>query len=111
MARPSPNFTLGEAILGVAGWPNGSDLMLPFDRPWSIDCPCLVREGDRYAEADPILVADGIEYQLALQQEQVQSIVENARQQLGKSPSVEEALNALLFYYDNDAYIVFDDGI
>ena len=98
-------------MLSAGSWPPDSDLLLPIERHWSVECPCVVYPDDPYAEEDPRAVVDGIEYTHALQQQQVESIIDNAWQQLEREPSKAEAVQAFLYYYDHDAYIDFRDRI
>lgn len=99
--------TLGKVLSIADQLPLDADLFLPFDEVWEPNTRCAVERMDRYAEEPAVPeVATRNGLGRALQIAQVQDIVDNARQQRA-SASVEELVEAFLFYYDRDAFIDF----
>jgi hypothetical protein len=101
--------TLHEALILADSLPTSSALFLPGDEEWSLDTPCAILEVDPYDGSDVPLFAreHGLAY--ALSADQVQDVVDNAREQVA-TPTPEQVLAALRFYYDRDAFIVLGEG-
>ena len=99
--------TLGEVLSVADRLPLDADLFLPCDAVWAPDTRCAVEPVDRYAEEPAVPeVAARNGLARALQVAQVQDIVDNASQQR-PGASVEELVEAFLFYYDRDAFMDF----
>jgi len=106
VTRSSPVRPLGKALVSVATWSRDAELLLPVGREWTVDCPCIVFEDDRYTEVDPRIEFAGIHYAFAASAEQVESIVRNCCQRLGRDPTDVEAWQAFLRLHEHDAGIV-----
>jgi hypothetical protein len=103
--------TLREVLSTAERLPLDTNLYLPFDEVWAAGTRCVVARVDRYAEepTTPELAAQhGLGY--ALQAVQVQDIVINAREQR-PGITVEDLVEAFLFFYDRDAFIDFGGGV
>lgn len=99
--------TLGEVLSVADRLPLEADLFMPFDEVWRPGTRCAIEPVDRYADEPAVPeVATRNGLGRALQVAQVQDIVDNARQQR-PGASVEELVEAFLFYYDRDAFIDF----
>jgi hypothetical protein len=101
---------LREALTLAEASPHDAALFLPGDGGWAIDTPCAILAVDPYddGEADPPFARQwGL--RRALSVAQFQDIVANAREQIAE-PTPEQLLNAMLFYYDRDAFIDFGEG-
>lgn len=84
-------------------------LFLPEDEVWNGDTEGMVLDPDDVEDDDDEVPKEAKERKLiyALNIQAIQSIVQNVFQQKSKI-SVEELVEAYLFYYDNDAYIDFE---
>ena len=88
---------------------NWSDaLFLPEDEVWNLNTKCMVLDPDDVEDdeedAPQIAKEKGLIYTLSIQN--VQMIYENVHEQKGDC-SNDDLIKALLYYYDNDAYIEF----
>jgi len=96
---------LFDVINNIDALPWDHALFLPKEKPWDENAPCLILDPNdsEQPEDDPETAKQfGLSYALGVQD--VQDVVENAREQ---SPVVNtrELINALNFYYANDAFI------
>ncbi|WP_395682080.1 hypothetical protein [Dokdonella sp.] len=106
------SLALKDAVVHASDFPWNYSLYLPKDQPWNLTTPCLVRDPDA-EDAELSDAANDLGFDYVLNMQQVQSIVRNAQKQLVRITD-EDLLRALLYYYDNDAYITFrdaDDGV
>lgn len=83
-------------------------LFLPEDEVWNGDTEGMVLDPDNVEEGDEV-PEEAKEKMLmyALNIQTIQAIVQNAFQQKSKI-TIEELVEAYLFYYDNDAYINYE---
>jgi hypothetical protein len=86
------------------GW-----LYMP-SRPWGLDTECVFVQSDKDAEPGskehlPDSVVSG-GWQPILDSESIEDIIFNAEDQLG-SPTMNQLLNAFLYYVENDAFLEF----
>lgn len=81
-------------------------LFMSFDTVWNLHTPCLVLKLNDCKDDDTQLIAEDTEMEYVMGIQQIQSIVGNAEQQIEKA-SEEMLLKAFLYYYDNDAFLVF----
>lgn len=96
---------LGEVLENPEKYSAKTHLFLPMDEDWNEHTRCAVLNW--YDDKRPQFAEEhGLEH--ALDMYAVQGIVLNARQQRSL-PSLRMLLDAFLFYYDNDAFIDFDD--
>lgn len=82
-------------------------LYLPNTEIWDLDSDCAILNLDDLAddEEDPeFAIKNNLKYALDIQQ--VQDIVANATDQNPKC-SLNQLLEAFLFYYTNDAFLIF----
>jgi hypothetical protein len=104
-----PWTTTWEEVLRELSSLSDSD-MVCFDRsgPTELAEECLVADSYDLAE-DEDLPSEASErgWNASLLKEQIEDIVENVRLQVGEA-STDLTLNAIRFYLDNDAFIVFD---
>lgn len=84
---------------------------LPWDRAlyvgaprstWTMETSCLILDQDEVEQDEDYPLPEGYQYRLAVPD--VQDVVVNARAQRADA-SLEDLLAALLYYYDNDAFI------
>ena len=100
--------TLGAVLQNADELSSDAVLFLPHGEVWNSITRCAVIAVDRYADEDDVpdlAVQNNLER--ALQIAQVQDVVVNARQQRNQL-TVENLVTAFLFYYDRDAFIIFD---
>lgn len=94
-------MTMRDLLLQPTDDSLGAKLFLSFEHPWALDTQCALTTGE--AE-ERLAEVQGMEYVMFM--DAVHDVVANARRQRPDAP-VEALLEALLFYYDNDAFIVF----
>ncbi|MFO0942583.1 MAG: hypothetical protein U0930_17745 [Pirellulales bacterium] len=100
--------TLGAVLLNADDLSSDAVLFLPYGEVWNSKTRCAVIAVDRDADEDDVpdlAVQNSLER--ALQIAQVQDVVVNARQQRNQL-TAEILVTAFLFYYDRDAFIIFD---
>lgn len=79
-------------------------LYLPFDQKWTLATPCVVSPVPEDDGLPGLAKECGFEY--ALLMSAVIDIVENAKMQKRRIGE-EELLEAFLYYYDHDAFLVW----
>ena len=79
-------------------------LFMPADRPWTLETPVLVEDGDD-VEEDEELPRSVVErnFRYALTMQTVQDIVANARLQKPNA-NLAELFEAFVYYFENDAF-------
>ena len=100
-------FTLSQFLQSPDDFPWNEAIYLPKDKTWSLNSPIAVWNPDDFdeGEEDPKIVRDnGLTYALGVSAGQ--DIVANAREQK-TDLTMDDLLNAFLFYYKNDAFISF----
>lgn len=103
--------TLGQVLAYFEPKPRGYWLYLPEHIPWGAETKCMVLESVEVPPEEEDLQYAGIP-ELARQNDMIdalpmssiEEIVHNARAQKAHA-SVEELVEAFLYYYDNDAFI------
>ena len=98
---------LTEVLSEVEELPWNHALYLPFNSKWALDTQCAILDPDDCSDDEenpPLAIQHGLSYALTVQQ--LQGIRANAAAQLS-TLSEEDLLTALLYYYDNDAFIKF----
>lgn len=97
---------LRDVLEQIHNLPWGHWLYLPRDQDWTLDSECAVLDPDEIENDDDEAPRFAIEQGLrdALGVQTVQMIVANAEEQVG-DPTMDELLDAFLYYYDHDAYI------
>lgn len=83
-------------------------LYLPENCEWDLNTEASVLDPNDCAddqEDPPFAMANGLVYALSIQD--VQSVVENARQQLSRI-HLDDLLRALEYYFHHDAFVRFD---
>ncbi|MCP4546845.1 MAG: hypothetical protein GY835_10320 [bacterium] len=87
-------------------------LYLPESEPWSLESPALVARSVEVPPEDELELKAGypaaaLQHNLvsALQSATIEDIVSNLQAQVA-APSAEQLLQAFLYYYDNDAFLV-----
>lgn len=100
--------TLGRVLQRPEEHPWNHALYATPDATFDDTLPVLIWDVDDIAEDDSDLPAEALAlgYDYVLDLQTLQSIVANARQQRPEA-TAEDLLGALVFYYDNDAFIVF----
>ena len=96
---------LSDVISDIDAQPCDYALFLPEEKPWDENVPCLILnpdDGKQFQDASEAVKQFGLSYALGMQD--VQDIVENARNQL-PSVNTKELVDALNFYYANDVFI------
>lgn len=98
---------LREILVNVEEYCWKDSLFLPENETWLLDSNCVVLNMDELEddeEAPRFALDNNLKYVLTIQD--VQDVVENIREQ---SPNCtdDDLLRALLYYYQNDAFIVF----
>src|SRR5262249_16017233 len=99
--------TLGRVLENVESFPWEHALYLPQGEAWSLGTRAMVLnpdDSDADEGAPSEAQASGLVYALDLQS--VRGVVDNARQQRPKATH-EELLRAFLYYYDHDAFVLF----
>ncbi len=99
--------TLQDILLKADHQPWNFALFLPPEKPWSLDSRCMTLDADDCDEDEvyPEAAARGLSYVIGIQD--VQSIVENARQQKPEAEA-DDLFQAFTYYLNNDAFIVFE---
>lgn len=100
--------TLGAVLLNADELSLDAVLFLPYGEVWNSTTRCAVIAVDRYADEDhvPDLAAQN-NLERALQIAQALDVVAIAHQQRNQL-TVENLVTAFLFYYDREAFIIFD---
>jgi hypothetical protein len=102
-------LTLGEALRVGEDLPFSHSLFLPLDVSWNATTPCAILNADHLDDPDqhPIAIEHG--FRSVIGTNEIQDIVINAREQLSAA-TVEQLLEAFLFYIDNDAFFDFQES-
>lgn len=98
---------LGEVLSNPDDFSWRHSLFMPPDRPWTLETPVLVEDGDDVEEDEDLprsVVERKFRYVLTMQS--VQDIVVNARLQK-PSANLAELLAAFVYYFENDAFKAF----
>ncbi len=98
-------LALSDVLVNSNSFPWNFALYLPFDEKWVTGTRCAVLDTSECGKDENDLhfaKSNGLEYAIGMQQ--VQAIVDNAKSQK-KDVEIDLLLEALLFYYDNDAFI------
>src|SRR5262245_21095588 len=98
--------TLSEVLENDRRFNAGHFLYLPTDEVWRLETRCSVLEESDVDAVPNMAQQNGLSYALGMAA--VQDIVANARAQ-SRAVSLEQLLEAFLFYYDNDAFIDFGE--
>ncbi|MGI0120188.1 DUF7716 domain-containing protein [Zooshikella sp. RANM57] len=94
--------TLKEVLLNASQLPWDFALYIPIkERSWLSDMPVMILDPEDTDDPDEAK-KNGLQYALTVSS--VQDVVENAMAQ-DKSASVELLIQALIYYYENDAFI------
>jgi hypothetical protein len=105
--REAPALTLGKLLRDADKISCDNFLYLPANEVWDLQSRCAILS---VSDADG-LPPEAIENQLAfaLQIAAIQDVVANTVEQLGQ-PSDMQLLEALLFYFDHDAFLEFGEN-
>ena len=101
-------MTLAYIIEHAQNFPWNFALYLPRNSEWTRDTPATVLDPNDCADDEedpPLAMANDLRCALSIQE--IQSVVENARQQLSR-PGGDELFRAFKYYFDHDAFIKFD---
>lgn len=100
--------TLGRLLNRPEEHPWNHALYAPPEAAFDETLPVLIWDVDDIAEDDAELPAEALAlgYDYVLNMQTVQSIVANARQQRPEADT-KDLLDALAYYYENDAFMVF----
>jgi hypothetical protein len=98
--------TLGEVLGNDSRFNAGHFLYLPMNEVWQLGTKCAVLAESDVDGVPDLAQQNGLSYALGIAA--VHDIVANAREQI-KNVSLDQLLQAFLFYYDHDAFIAFDD--
>jgi hypothetical protein len=98
-----------DVLLNSESYVWSDALFLMKDENWTLDSKCTVLDPDDVeddVDEEPRFAAENnMRYALSIQD--IQSIVENARQQNDQCTE-NDLLQAFLYYFKNDAFIEFD---
>jgi hypothetical protein len=90
-------------------------LYVASDAEWAPNARAAVLDPDDITSDDPdadvapeFALSRGLKCALGIAD--VRDVIANAKAQLERSPSLDETLGALRFYYRNDAFMVFNRG-
>lgn len=98
---------LRDLLLEASELPWNYSLYLPFDQAWLLSTPCAILDPDTCGESGLPDRARELGFEYALGMQQIHAVIRNAQSQRREiAPS--DLLAALLYYYDNDAYIDFE---
>lgn len=101
--------TLDEVLTSAEDLPWDQALFVKRGHPWSLDMPCAVLDPNDSPDPDQdpeFAVVNGLGYTLGIQS--VQAAVRNARLQ-NPAIGLPGLLAALVYYFDNDAFLEFGD--
>jgi hypothetical protein len=96
---------LGKALAEIERFPARHALFLPADEKWDERTLCAVLPLPDEVDDPPFAKEHDLTH--AMDVYSVQDVVANARLQT-PDPSARLLVEAFLFYFDNDAFIVFD---
>ena len=100
--------TLIEAIKNSHKWHDDAELLLCLDDYWKINTDAIVATVDPYDETETSLSLSGKVFERVLDKYQIIDIIDNAREQNPQCKD-EDLLQAFNFYYDNDAFVVWEN--
>lgn len=95
---------LGDVLSAERGLSWTKAYYLKGGPPWSSDTPCAVLDEDEASDSADELRTLGMKHVLDVQE--VRGVIMNLRHRT-KSPTIVEIVEAVEFYYLNDAYIVY----
>jgi hypothetical protein len=98
--------TLGEVLGDDRAYNASHFLFLPMDEVWQLKTRCAVLAESGADELPNVAQQNGLAYALGIAA--VHDVVANAREQFA-SASLSQLLQAFLFWYDHDAFVVFDE--
>src|SRR5262249_52899486 len=98
--------TLGEVLGNDSRFNAGHFLYLPMDEIWQLGTKCAVLTKSDVDGVPEVAQQNGLAYALGIAA--VQDIAANAREQV-RDVSLDQLLQAFLFYYDHDAFITFGE--
>jgi len=104
----TPELTTLGKVLGDDRYQNAVHcfLYLPMEEVWRLETRCMVLDQSDVDGIPEVVKRHGLSF--ALEIPTVRDIVANAIQQR-PNVSLEQLLQAFLFYYDHDAFIAFDE--
>jgi len=97
-------ITLRDVLLGASEMQWDATVFLPSGERWALDSRCAIFADDQGDEPE-FTREHGLRYSLGVAQ--VQDIVSNAKSQVADA-TADQLLAAFLFYFERDAFIVFD---
>lgn len=99
-------FTLAEVLSNIEDFSWSDALYLPDDEVWSKCTKGVILDPDDVEDDEDDLPKYAKDHNLtyALSIQNIEGIVENVREQK-REPTIEDYLQAYLFYYDHDAFI------
>lgn len=102
-----PVTELGRVLENAETYESRESIFLPMDEAWGVKTPTVVADLDEIDDpASEAVNANDRTYEYALGLDTLVDVVVNAQQQI-EHPTVEQLLQAFLYYYDNDAFIDF----
>ncbi|MBV9849130.1 MAG: hypothetical protein JO250_05515 [Armatimonadetes bacterium] len=108
MAKAEQIMKLSEVLLSAERLLWQLELFLPADRRWTEDTQGALLDTEDEEDPDNPEFAKAHSLVCTLGMSQVQEIISNARQQ-ELNADIGKLLRAFLFYYENDAFIDFDN--
>jgi hypothetical protein len=100
-------LTIGE-LLRDEQLPFDHGIVLPEEPKWRLDTVCAIVESDEMAEDEDHPLAIENNLTCSIGSNEVMDIIANAHEQLAHA-TVEQLLEALEYYCDNDAFIDFNE--